>query len=203
MEPACCMQICGGRNERICILRPTIRFTWRMRDISWQRPLVCNEISRSPCQRFPFQKYYFTINVVWVGEWLCLCVCVALLWQSMHINMSVLFTCLLLLLPSPSEFSYLSSIYARAYAAWPHLLLLPSRPFSLPTHTHTRALAPTHIHPHSEHFTCREQFLLHTSMGAQFFHAVLFFCYCVTSGNNWILLGIFIHIYLRTKYIYI
>lgn len=168
MEPACCMQICGGRNERICILRPTVRFTWRMRDISWQRPLVCNEISRSPCQRFPFQKYYFTINVVWVVEWLCLCVCVALLWQSMHINMSVLFTCLLLLLPSPSEFSYLSSIYARAYAAWTHLLLLPSL-LSPPT-----PLTQTHEHSHPHIYT----------RTASTLHAVSNFCCILPWARN-------------------
>jgi len=188
MEAGWCMQICGGRNERICICIPTVRrFTWRMRDISWQ------------CARLYAMKFrealasvFFFRNIILQSMCGCACdcVCVALLWQSMHINMSVLFTWLLVLLPPPTESSYLSSIYARAYAAWPCHAPLPL-PVPPPTHTH--------IHTPSEHFTCREQFLLHTSMGAQFFPAVLFFCCCVTSGNNWILLGIFIHIYLRTN----
>jgi len=102
-------------------------YACRIRDILWQLPptstlpFVCNEIWEyldDICSVFLYYvvyraalKYYFSINIciayslgVRVGVWVCLgvWVCVALLWQSVHINMSVLFTCRLLLWPMPT-----------------------------------------------------------------------------------------------------
>lgn len=110
------------------------------------------------------------------------CVCAALLWQSVHINMSVLFTCRLLLWPtttttaspspSPSSsFFLLSGCDLCAYICYNNAV-----PISI-THTLTTIhlalpLCPypsTVVNPiERQHFTCREQFLLHTFMGAHF-----------------------------------
>lgn len=143
------------------------------------------------------------------------CVCAALLWQSVHINMSVLFACRLLLWPMPtttaspspspsSSFFLLSGCDLCAYICYN--IAAPS-PSHTHTHTHTQ---PIHLPPfypivrvvnpiEREHFTCREQFLLHTFMGALFASTarvqeregerarslgVFLFCCCVTRGNN-------------------
>jgi len=142
MEAGWCMQICGGRNERICICIPTVRrFTWRMRDISWQcARLYAMKFREALASVFFFRNIILQSMCGCACDCACarICVCVALLWQSMHINMSVLFTWLLVLLPPPTESSYLSSIYARAYAAWPCHAPLPLPLPPLPhTHTHT------------------------------------------------------------------
>lgn len=104
----------------------------------------------------------------------CVCVCAALLWQSVHINMSVLFAWRLLLWPMPtttaspspspsSSFFFLSGCDLCAYICYN--IAAPS-----PSHTHTPDTPPLRVvNPiEREHFTCREQFLLHTFMGALF-----------------------------------
>lgn len=204
-----------------------------MRDLPWHRPT-----ERFACAMkfertlhfslFRFSaaplKYYFSINICIDAA---VCVCAALLWQSVHINMSVLFACRLLLWPMPtttaspspspsSSFFFLSGCDLCAYICYN--IAAPS-PSHTHTHTHSRYTTPTRSQPHragalympwaiSVAYFYGRTFCQHStrereregertrSLG------VFLFCCCVTRGNNWILLGVFIYLFIFRRFLW-
>lgn len=141
--------------------------------------------------------------------------------------MSVLFACRLLLWPMPtttaspspspsSSFFFLSGCDLCAYICYN--IAAPS-PSHTHTHTHSRYTTPTRSQPHragalympwaiSVAYFYGRTFCQHStrereregertrSLG------VFLFCCCVTRGNNWILLGVFIYLFIFRRFLW-